>query len=252
MKKSIEVESVVRQSIKRGTVQVTLRMDRDPSADDYRINDAVFISYRRQLESLYDRMHVSESIRLDAILALPGVVEEQRTGNLDMDAEWSVIETTLKEAMENLTGMRQAEGKAMAEDLLANCQMIAENLDAIHQRHPLVVDSYRDRLVERLNRLLKELEVTVEVADVVREVGLFAERSDISEEIVRLRSHLSQFESMIGSDETTGRKLDFLVQEMFRETNTIGAKANDAEIARRVVEVKTAIERIREMIQNIE
>ena len=169
-----------------------------------------------------------------------------------MDAEWAVIEKTLAEALESLAHMRQAEGRAMAEDLQDNCRSIARNLESIQQRHPLVVVTYQQRLVERLKRLLSELEVTVEAPDVVREVGVFAERTDISEEIVRLRSHLSQFEAILDGSDAPGRKLEFLVQEMFRETNTIGAKANDAEIAQHVVEIKTAIERMREMIQNVE
>ena len=246
------IEPVIRQYIKRGTVQVTLRTDRQPSPDDYRINDTVFIGYRQQLESLYDRMHVSESIHLEAILSLPGVIDENQTRQGDIDADWPVLEQTLQEAMRNLTSMRQTEGQAMADDLRANCRIIAEYLKKIRESHPTVVDMYRDRLIDRLSRMLSELEVTVEASDVVREVGLFAERSDISEEIVRLQSHLSQFEEMIAGKESVGRKLDFLVQEMFRETNTIGAKANDAEIARWVVEIKTSIERMREMIQNIE
>ena len=107
-------------------------------------------------------------------------------------------------------------------------------------------------LTDRLNKLLADVGVRVEMADVVREIGIFAERSDISEEIVRLRSHLEQFDTVMAADESQGRKLEFLTQEMFRETNTIGSKANDAEIARHVIEIKTAIERMREMIQNVE
>lgn len=246
------VESMVRRHIKRGAVQVTLRIDREPTPDDYRINDAVFMNYRRQLESLYDRLHVSESIRLDAILSLPGVIDEHQGRKGELDDEWPVIEKTLNEALTNLTHMREAEGKAMEEDLRGNCRTVAENLDQIRDRYPQVVTAYRDRLMERVSKLLDQFDVTVEPADVVREVGIFAERSDISEEIVRLRSHLSQFETTMGTKGTPGRKLDFLIQEMFRETNTIGAKGNDAEIANRVVEVKSAIERMREMVQNVE
>jgi uncharacterized protein (TIGR00255 family) len=197
-------------------------------------------------------MHVSESIHLEAILSLPGVIDERPARGSDWESEWPVLQEALEEAMQNLTRMRQAEGEAMAEDLQANCRAIAKHLGHIEELRPTVVDVYRDRLVERLNRMLGELEVTVEASDVVREVGLYAERSDISEEIVRLQSHLSQFQDMIDGKDRAGRKLDFLVQEMFREANTIGAKANDAEIARRVVEIKTAIERMREMIQNVE
>ena len=108
------------------------------------------------------------------------------------------------------------------------------------------------RLTERLNRLLSEYEVKIEPTDVVREIGLFTERSDVSEEIVRLRSHLDQFQSTMQLSEGSGRKLEFVTQEMFREANTIGSKANDAEIACYVIEIKTAIERVREMIQNVE
>jgi uncharacterized protein (TIGR00255 family) len=148
--------------------------------------------------------------------------------------------------------MRAEEGAAMAADLHANCQAITRSLDSVDDRAPLVVEAYGRRLTERLNKLLDQYPVSIDPADVVREVGIFADRSDISEEIVRLRSHLRQFDSTACGEESNGRKLEFLIQEMLRETNTIGSKANDAEIARHVVEIKTAIERMREMIQNVE
>ena len=111
---------------------------------------------------------------------------------------------------------------------------------------------YRTRLGERLSKILAEFSVTLDEADLIREVSIFAERSDISEEIVRLRSHLEQFAAIMTLEESSGRKLEFLTQEMFRETNTIGSKANDVQIARHVIEIKAAIERMREMIQNVE
>ena len=140
----------------------------------------------------------------------------------------------------------------MAADLQVNCRAVAEQLDRIEHRAPHVVDAYRDRLRERLNQLLAEFDVSIEPADVIREVGIFAERSDVSEEIVRLRSHLDQFDSIMGMEEGCGRRLEFLIQEMFREANTIGSKANDSQIGRDVVEMKAAVERMREMVQNIE
>ena len=140
----------------------------------------------------------------------------------------------------------------MAADLLANGRSIAAHLEEIEKRAPLVVTAYRERLTDRINRLLQEYGVSIQAADVVREVGLFADRSDIAEEIVRLRSHLDQFAAVVGAEESNGRKLEFVVQEMLREANTIGSKANDADIARHVVEIKTAIERMREMVQNVE
>lgn len=140
----------------------------------------------------------------------------------------------------------------MSVDLTGNCRLIGEQLVAIEQRAPAVIEAYRARIIERLNKQLEEVGTRIEPADVVREVGMYAERSDISEEIVRLRSHLEQFRTVMTNEEMGGRKLEFLTQEMFRETNTIGSKANDSEIARHVIEIKTAIERIREMIQNVE
>jgi len=140
----------------------------------------------------------------------------------------------------------------MAADLAANCRVVVASLDAVADRAPRVVDAYRTRLEERLQKILAEFDVTVDPADLIKEIALFADRSDISEEIVRLRSHLEQFEATMESPESSGRKLDFLTQEMVRESNTIGSKANDVEISRNVIEIKAAVERIREMIQNVE
>jgi len=140
----------------------------------------------------------------------------------------------------------------MAADLALNCRAISASLNEVMRRAPLVQVAYRSRLEERLRNALAEFQVTVDLADIVKEVMLFAERGDISEEIVRLRSHLDQFDSIMALPESSGRKLEFLTQEMFREANTIGSKANDVEIAKAVIEMKTAIERIREMIQNVE
>jgi len=140
----------------------------------------------------------------------------------------------------------------MAADLAANLQVIRSALDSVEERAPLVVEAYRNRLNERVGKVLAELKAMLEPADILKEVSLFADRCDISEEIVRLRSHLDQFSQIMDAPESSGRKLEFLVQEMVREGNTIGSKANDVEIARQVIEVKAALERIREMIQNIE
>jgi len=249
------VETEVRRSIHRGTVQVNLRVDRRIAAEDYRINVEVLDRYRRQLAELLHRDGRSaeqEMPRIEALLPLPGVVDDAADAAVDAVADWPVIRRALLAAMEKLSHMRAEEGRAMAEDLSANCQAVAARLARIARRAPLVVEACRNRLFDRLQRTLAELDVTLEPAAVIREVGLFADRSDISEEIVRLRSHLDQFRASMQLAESSGRKLDFLTQEMFRETNTIGSKANDVEIAQCVIEIKTAIERIREMVQNIE
>jgi uncharacterized protein YicC (UPF0701 family) len=207
-----EIENVVRQQIRRGTVQVNLRVDRVRGSEDYQLNQAVLANYRRQLRELTSEWELGEAVPISQLLLLPGVI------------------------IENPTSPAEAE----------------EELKQVEERAPLVIQAYRERLVERLQATLAEFAVTLNPADLIKEVGLFAERSDISEEIVRLRSHLEQFDTIMELPESSGRKLEFLTQEMFRETNTIGSKANDVQIARHVIEVKASIERIREMIQNVE
>jgi len=247
-----EIESVVRQQIRRGTVQVSLRVDRVRGSEDYQLNPAVLSNYRRQLQELSDQWQLGESVGLAQLLLLPGVVIENPTSPAEAEEEWPLVRDTLVAAMENLAQMRVEEGRAMAADLRANCLAIASELKQIESRAPLVVTAFRERLTDRLQATLAEFAVTLNPADLIKEVGLFAERSDISEEVVRLRSHLEQFDTIMESPESSGRKLEFLTQEMFRETNTIGSKANDVQIARHVIEIKASIERIREMIQNVE
>jgi uncharacterized protein (TIGR00255 family) len=244
------VEALAREFIRRGTVYANLRIDRDAAPSDYRLNTVALAAYRRQVAQL--SRCKEDDVPMHSLLQLPGVVDESAIGSGDMDAVWPVVESALREACERLNAMRREEGSTMADDLRTNQRLIGRELDSIEARSPVVVESYRQRLRDRLSQLLAEFDVTVSTSDVVREVGIFAERSDISEEIVRLRSHLDQFESYLQNEESSGRKLEFLTQEMFREANTIGSKANDAEIARHVIEIKTAIERVREMIQNVE
>jgi uncharacterized protein (TIGR00255 family) len=247
-----QIDAAIRQHVRRGTVQVNVQISREPTADDYRLNEAVLKGYLSQLERLTGRSLADQPASLPPLLALPGVVNEPGAQLDVIESQWPIIEGVLAEALQRLGKMRQGEGAAMASDLAANARAIAAELAAVERRAPQVVDAYRARLLERLQGLLADLGVQIQPADVVREVGIFAERTDISEEIVRLRSHLEQFDAVMAERDSQGRKLDFVIQEMFRETNTIGSKANDAEIARHVIEMKTAIERMREMIQNVE
>src|SRR5205814_1392857 len=138
---------------------------------------------------------------LDTLLALPGVVDEQRARTGHVEENWPLIERTLNDAIDRLTAMREQEGRAMADDLTANCREVAEHLAAVEARAPGVVESYRGRLTERVARLLAEQGVSVTPSDLVREVALFAERTDIAEEIVRLKSHLAQFASFMAMSE---------------------------------------------------
>jgi len=247
-----QLEALLRQHLRRGTLQVNVRIVREVSADDYRLNEAVLIGYRRQLEKIGGAAGGDVPIHWESLLSLPGVVAEDGLQHLDAPATWPLIETTTLAALENLACMRSTEGAAMLTELRRDCQTIAGEVEQIRQRAPLVIEAYRDRLLERVNKLLQEHQVRLEAADIVREVAILADRSDIAEELARLRSHLEQFLAIADGPESNGRKLEFLIQELLREANTIGSKANDADISRRVIEIKAAIERMREMVQNVE
>ncbi|MBV8557846.1 MAG: DUF1732 domain-containing protein, partial [Planctomycetaceae bacterium] len=187
-----------------------------------------------------------------SLLALPGVVEERKVATDDPHDDWPALAAVVSEALAKLQATRAEEGRAMAAELLLLGKEIATQLGRISERGPEVVASYQARLVERLQALVQEQGVTVEPKDVIREVAILAERADIAEEIVRLRAHLAQYVDVIHEPESSGRKLEFVVQEMGREVNTIGSKANDVEISRGVVEIKGLLEKVRELIQNVE
>jgi uncharacterized protein (TIGR00255 family) len=249
-----EFEKVIRRTVRRGTVQVQLRCDRKHDPRDYTIDSQAFRGYLSQVRGLIQEAGVSASIEglIGSVLALPGVVPEPGDREMEQDRDWPVLERVLGEALARLQAMRQEEGRAMAEEFRRLRDTIAGHVEQIRQRAPVVVESYRDRLHDRVRNLLTELDVELDRSDLIKEVSVFAERSDTAEEITRLASHLNQFQEMLEEPESTGRKLEFLTQEMFREANTIGSKAGDVEISRHVVEIKATLERIRELVQNVE
>jgi uncharacterized protein (TIGR00255 family) len=249
-----EFEKVVRRLVRRGTIQVHFRCQRQTSAQDYQINAVALQSYVRQLREVAGTLGLAEQGQalLAHALALPGVVPEPAASFLNVEADWPTIEQVLEQALERLQTMRREEGRAMAQELLQMRDHIAVQLERIRAHIPRVAVLYRDRLHERVRSLLSELDVQIDRSDLIKEVAIFAERSDIAEEVVRLTSHLDQFQEIVNEPESAGRKLEFLTQEMFRETNTIGSKASDVEISRHVVEIKATLEKIRELVQNIE
>ncbi len=242
-----EFEKVVRKTVKRGTLQIHLRVQRQYAPQDFQVNAVALRSYVEQIRRAYP-----DPTLLAQVLALPGVVPEPGTASLNRDEEWPLMERVLGEALGKLQAMRQEEGRAMAQELLSLRDQIAERLAVIRERAPQVAVLFRDRLLERVRGLLAGVDVRIDQSDLIKEVSIFAERSDIAEEVVRLASHLDQFQVIVNEPESAGRKLEFLTQEMFREANTIGSKASDVEISRHVVEIKGALEKIRELIQNVE
>lgn len=251
-----EVEKVARRFVRRGTLQVQLRVDRPHHAQDYRINPTALRSYAEQIWAACDAMGAPRPDAgqlLAAVLLMPGVAPEPGADQTPCDDEWPLIERVLADALERLQSMRQDEGGRMAQELLHLRAHVADQLEIIRLRLPQVVTGYRDRLLERVRGLLAESGVAAGPDDLIREVSVFAERSDIAEEVVRLASHLAQFEQIVRTEtDGPGRKLEFLVQEMGRETNTIGSKAGDVTVSRHVVEIKATLEKVRELIQNVE
>lgn len=243
-----QMESLIKQHCTRGSVNLKIKFQKIQDASDFQINEPVLRSYWLQLSEIAEG---SQAINVEALLALPGVVQDS-LGEDEEESIWPCVRKAVTQSLEKLTEMRTLEGEAMHSDLVANCENIANELQKIVQLAPTVIENYSQKITERINGLLEKHNVAVAPVDVIREVGLFAERVDISEETVRLESHLRQFRSILKAEGSNGKKLDFIVQEMLRETNTIGSKANDAQIASRVVSIKSSIERIREMVQNVE
>jgi len=249
-----EFQKVIRRTVHRGTIQVHLRCQRQMAAQDFQINPIALRSYLTQVRDACrdSGMDKGSEALLAQVLALPGVVPEAASSCSHVEEEWPLLERVLEQALEKLQGMRLEEGRAMALELLQHRDHIAAQLEYIRERVPKVAVLYRDRLLERVRGLLSELDVKIDRSDLIKEVSIFAERTDIAEEVVRLASHLEQFQGFLQETESAGRKLEFLTQEMFRETNTIGSKASDVEISRHVVEIKGTLEKIRELVQNVE
>ena len=249
------IENRLRETLRRGTLTVQVRIVRQDVASDYAINEPVLIHYVEQLCKLNARLGIDTPIEPQRLLMVPGVIKETIESGDVTEIVRPILGEAVSRAIDELQAMRQKEGDAMATDLRENSRHLLELVARIEIYVSRVAEQYRVKLNERIGRILAEQNLTLDPADLVREVALFVDRSDISEEIVRFRSHLNQFDEVVAETDPQdgcGRRLDFLVQEMFREVNTIGSKANDAEITKVVVELKTVMERIREMVQNIE
>ncbi|MFN4258040.1 MAG: YicC/YloC family endoribonuclease [Gemmataceae bacterium] len=249
-----EFEKVIRREVRRGTVQVHLRLERQFAPQDFHINATALRSYLSQVQQVIQDMNLPQQgdAILGQVLMLPGVVPEPGGVTTPLESEWPIIEKVLRQAVDKLQAMRQEEGRAMALEMAQHRDFIAAHLAKIQERVPIVALTFRDRLLERVRNLLREVDVKIDQSDLIKEVSIFAERSDIAEETMRLASHLDQFRDTMNEPESPGRKLEFLTQEMVRETNTIGSKAGDVDISRHVVEIKGALEKIRELVQNVE
>jgi uncharacterized protein (TIGR00255 family) len=246
-----ELETLLREKLGRGSVTYILKMRSDSAEAAYKINTKALGAYIDQLRSVTSG---DGPLKLDlgALLALPGVCQEPRDDTDELLRHGPTIRELTTKAITKLHGMRKREGEALFVDLMKNAKLIEGHLREIQRRAPLVIQEYHKRLLQRVNLLTQKAELNVDEQVLIKEVAVFAERADISEEIQRLTSHLAAFESACSDGEHPGRKLDFIAQEMLREANTIASKANDADIGRRVVDIKGAIDRLKEQVQNVE
>ncbi len=250
-----ELEKIVRRWIRRGTVLIYIRCDRNYRPHDFRINPVAFRSYVEQIHNLCVQNGWSEreNALLGQIINLPGVAPEPGSIGRPSDSEMDAVEKTLDSALKNLNRMRSDEGRAMAAELLLLHNRITGHLDRIRSHMPVVTSLHRTRLRERVCQVLNDSSVQVNDDHLLREVAIFAERCDVAEEVVRMSSHLDQLHEVVTKgDDSPGRKLDFLTQELAREANTTGSKAGDVVISRSVVDIKTTLEKVRELVQNIE
>lgn len=248
--KEIELRELVRATIQRGTVHVTVKTESDaPLATT--LSPERIEAYWTQLEKLRKKLKISEPLSLGDILRIPDVFTTDDTAALERaEQEWKVVAKAVRAALSSLDTMRKNEGKELARDIRARIKAIEERLDRIEQRSMQRVPEERERLRTRVAQLFESDEIDEQRLQL--EILLLADKLDCSEEIVRLRSHIKFFIEALKSSEPVGRQLTFLLQEMHREINTIGSKANDAEISQHVVFVKEELERIREQVQNIE
>jgi uncharacterized protein (TIGR00255 family) len=244
-----EVVKTVKERLARGGVDVSIRRSSAGGAVAPRVDVALAESYARAFGEIQDRLGLPGAVTLADVLAADGVVRlEER--QVDLDAAGEALRRALAAALEALVEMRRREGEALARDLGARLDTVEANVARVGALAPAAVEQHRARLAERITELTRG--VPLDPARLVQEVALFADRTDVAEEVTRLGSHLAQVRALLASAEPAGRKLDFLVQEMHREANTIGSKSQSAEIATTVVALKAEIERMREQVQNVE
>lgn len=243
-----EIKKTVAVAISRGKLDVTLTMEgNEGTASGLEVNTTLADSYYSALCTLKERLGLAGEITLRDISSVPDIIS-MKEELLDIKRDWPFIEAATNKSLEALDDMKTAEGAALTSDIFARLEKIDFAIDDVEERAPVVVASYKERLAERIRGMGYE----PDQGRLVQEVACLADRCDISEEIVRLKSHLGQFRAIAVSPEHSGRKLDFLIQEINREINTIGSKGNDAIISQKVVDLKAELEKIREQVQNVE
>ena len=252
-KELVELEPRIRDEINahlsRGRINAVVAYHRSAAEERVELDEVLAQAYLKAIQKLQRKTKLNGAITLDTLLRAPGVLKLAESA-VDADAMWASVETALKKALAQLVKMREKEGKFLAVDLAGRLETITAGMTAVRQGAPDTMKRYREQLHARVKEA--GLDVPMDDERLVKEVVFFADRCDISEELTRLESHVCQFRDCLKSGEPVGRTLDFLAQEMNREINTIGSKANAAEISQHVVRMKAELEKIREQVQNIE
>ena len=244
------IRKIVLEKISRGKVDVFITQNKQEKVGVKAVLDENLADiYVECLKKIKDKYDIKEGLSLSLIAKFPDVVILKQEEE-DIENTWKILSGPLEEAISLLVEMRGKEGIKLKKDILSKCDYIKELLDKIEKRSPFVVCEYKEKLNDRLKELLQDYKI--DENRIAMEVAIFGDKACIDEEIVRLNSHLIQLRETFNLEEPIGRKLDFILQEMNRETNTIGSKANDLEITNSVLNIKNEIEKIREQIQNIE
>lgn len=245
-----KLKSLLQGKISRGKAEVSVLVSNTSISDEkITLNTEVIRSYIEAMHEAGGQFGLENDISESDILRIPDAFTVVKT-DVDEEQLWEDVRVTAEQALERFISMRETEGERMKADILSRLDRIEEWVGFVEERSPLVVEDYRKRLYDRMCEVLKGKDI--DENRILLEAGIFSEKTAVDEETVRLRSHINQFRTMLESAEPVGRKLDFLVQEMNRETNTIGSKVQDIEVTRVVVDQKSEIEKIREQIQNIE
>jgi len=249
-----DVEKLIRAQLNRGSVTYAIHMRSANGRGAYDVNEPALQTYLDSLENIRKTHSDLATLTIDLapLLALPGVCIPRQYSEEETAQFLTIVKSLTKQALAKLQTMRADEGKRLLQDLQDQCRVIADNIAKLKPLTETVVENYYQRLKQRTSAMLAHANLQVDEEMLLKEVALFAERCDVNEELARLQSHLVQFEEVCNGDQQAGRRLDFLTQEMLREANTIASKANDARISQHVVEIKVAIDRLREQVQNIE
>lgn len=245
-----KLKALLQRSIARGKVDVFVSLDAVETADSVvSVNTALAAAYRDALAELENALQLQNDVSVMNIARLPDVLTV-RKGEADEEAIWQAVEQVAGAALEKFVAMRELEGERMRADVLSRRETLLAAVNTVEERSPQTVREHMEKVEARMRELLGT--AAVDEQRLLTEAAVFADKIATAEETVRLRSHLDQLQALVNSEEAVGRKLDFLVQEINRETNTIGSKATDLKLAQVVVNMKAEIEKIREQIQNIE